>query len=230
MIHTSAPSEDVLALRAIIAKLTLESRAKDQILALQTERVADQEQRLAALRRQIEHLLEQFRLSRQRLFGASSEKDSGQSELFNEAEVLVAGSVAEEDESVEPQALPAAGPVRPSRGGRKPLSAHLPRVEVRHALALDQRRCPCGCELKRIGEETSEQLDLIPARGRGTSMGVVHVTLPLAGPLAECRETSGTTHETATPADCRKRRSGPAAGHGLHLRTSASVDACPSAD
>ena len=164
MIHTSAPSEDVLALRAIIAKLTLESQAKDQILALQTERVADQEQRLAALRRQIEHLLEQFRLSRQRLFGASSEKDSGQSELFNEAEVLAAGFVAEEDEAVEPQALPAAGPVRPSRGGRKPLSAHLPRVEVPHALALDQRRCPCGCELKRIGEETSEQLDLIPAR------------------------------------------------------------------
>ena len=109
MIHTSAPSEDLIALRAIIAKLTIESQAKDQILALQTQRVADQEQRLAALRRQIELLLEQFRLSRQRLFGASSEKDSGQSELFNEAEVLAAGFIEEQDEPLEPQALPVAG-------------------------------------------------------------------------------------------------------------------------
>lgn len=162
--HASAPSEDVLALRAIIEKLTLESLAKDQALADKDQCIQGQTQRLAAQLLQIEQLLEQFRLSRQRLFGTSSEKDAGQSELFNEAEVLAEGFVAEEDAVAEPLVPPSAGTVRQPRGGRKPLAAYLPRVEVRHALPADQRRCPCGCELKLIGEESSEQLDLIPAR------------------------------------------------------------------
>ncbi len=46
---------------------------------------------------------------------------------------------------------------------RRPLPESLPRVEVLHDLA--SRDCPsCGQGLERIGEEVSEQLDIIPAR------------------------------------------------------------------
>jgi hypothetical protein len=48
--------------------------------------------------------------------------------------------------------------------GRKPLPAHLPRKRVEHDLPESEKVCRC-CQgaLHRMGEETSEQLDIIPA-------------------------------------------------------------------
>lgn len=37
-------------------------------------------------------------------------------------------------------------------------------MPIRHVLPESERRCSCGCELAVIGEEESEQLDVIPAR------------------------------------------------------------------
>jgi len=150
MSDASALQDENLELKRVIAQMALEALAKDQ--------------RISAQARQIEHLLEQFRLARQRLFGVSSEKAPGQSELFNEAEMFASLGAEDEDDDDEQLAPPPNTPARKARGGRKPLPAHLPRVEIRHALPENQRRCPCGCELKIIGEEASEQLDLIPAR------------------------------------------------------------------
>ena len=48
--------------------------------------------------------------------------------------------------------------------GRKALPAHLPRIEVRHELPAIERICGCGSALQEIGAETSEQLDIIPAK------------------------------------------------------------------
>jgi len=50
--------------------------------------------------------------------------------------------------------------------GRKPLPETLPRVEVVHDLPEEEKRCGCGCEKSRIGEEISEQLEMKPARFR----------------------------------------------------------------
>jgi transposase/uncharacterized coiled-coil protein SlyX len=174
MSSAKALQDENQELKRVIAQLAAEALAKDQRNEAQAQRVAEQEQqvalqhqrlatleqRLAAQMRQIEHLLEQFRLARQRLFGISSEKAPGQSELFNEAETLNREIPESDDE--QPPASNGVG--RKLRGGRKPLAAHLPRVEIRYNLPEDQRYCPCGCTLKIIGEETSEQLDLIPAR------------------------------------------------------------------
>ncbi len=126
---------------------------KDIILA--------QRELLGTQQRRIEHLLEQFRLARHRQFGASSEKAPGQGEFFNEAEYL-SRVVAEEEPP--PQAGDASPTAPRSRGVRKPLPPELPRVQIRHVLPEEQRRCACGCELRVIGEEESEQLDVIPAR------------------------------------------------------------------
>jgi len=49
--------------------------------------------------------------------------------------------------------------------GRKPLPAHLPRVRIEHPLAEEKKACDaCGAERVRIGEETSEIADFVPAR------------------------------------------------------------------
>lgn len=52
---------------------------------------------------------------------------------------------------------------RPKRG-RKPLPPHLPREDVIHDLPDSDKICACGCQLSKIGQETSEQLEVIPAQ------------------------------------------------------------------
>lgn len=49
---------------------------------------------------------------------------------------------------------------------RKPLPAHYPRVRIEHDLDEESKICACGCGLSKIGEELSEQLDVIPAQVR----------------------------------------------------------------
>ncbi len=87
----------------------------------------------------------------------AEDRSATQQWLFNEAEALVRAAV----EAPETITIPAHD--RKKRG-RKPLSAALPRIEVLHDLCADQKVCPHdGAALQRIGEETSEQLDYIPA-------------------------------------------------------------------
>jgi transposase len=46
------------------------------------------------------------------------------------------------------------------------LPDYLPRVRIEHALPESEKTCACGCGLTRIGEDTSEQLDIVPAQVR----------------------------------------------------------------
>lgn len=114
-----------------------------------------------------EHDLLQERLKAflHKLYAAKSEarKDSGQQELFNEAEHLAPAKleVPDEPECITVPAHPRAKP------GRKPLDPALPRQVVRHELPEAQRTCPKdGSTLKEIGVEASEQLDIVPAQIR----------------------------------------------------------------
>ena len=118
----------------------------------------------AQLRERLKLLEEQLSWMKQQLFGRSTEKfdheqlNPDQGWLFNEAEVL----------SVEPAPEQVVIPsYERKQAGRKKLSAELPRVEVIHDLTDDQKICAVdGTALKRIGEETSEQLDYQPAKIR----------------------------------------------------------------
>jgi transposase len=105
-------------------------------------------------------LLEQISLLRAQLFGRKSEKISQEGgpqplPLFDlpEPEGI--------DEAREETAVPAHTRKKP---GRKPLPAELPRIERVHDIAEEDKICDCGCTLSRIGEEVSEQLDVVPAR------------------------------------------------------------------
>lgn len=110
-------------------------------------------------------LEEENRWLKQQLFGRSSEKRSADEIspdqarfLFNEAETL-ASAVETAPETVT---IPAH---QRKKRGRKAIPAELPRIEVVHDLPASEKVCPHdGTALERIGEETAEQLDYVPAK------------------------------------------------------------------
>jgi len=133
--------------------------------------------------RQISILLEQIAHLRQMLFGRSSERlpsdaDSMQLPLFD----------LPEPEHIEPAKV-RVEPHERKKPGRKPLPPELPRLELVHDLPEADKVCACGCALSRIGEELSEQLDIVPAR----IQVLRHVRLKYA-----CRRCEGVEDEGPT--------------------------------
>ena len=98
-------------------------------------------------------------MARHQRFGASSEKNSQQGELFNEAELAACETP---DEPVEP--APEAGPAEavsdPKPRGRKPLPKHLPRIPVHLDLSEEEKRGAIDTFYVTVREE----LDIIPAQ------------------------------------------------------------------
>ena len=109
-------------------------------------------------------LKEEVQFLKQKLFGRTSEKlteaERRQLYLFNEAEAA-ASDRPEEDPNA---AIVIPAHTRTKKRGRKPLPAHLPRVEVVHDVPQEAKRCGCGATKSRIGEETAERLDIVPAQ------------------------------------------------------------------
>ena len=110
-------------------------------------------------------LQEQNALLIQRLFGRKSEQsvdpDSPQLAMFNEAESLAEPATANSADDAEEVVAPIK-----RRGKRKPLPAELPRIEILHELPEHELTCACGCRKHAIGEETSEQLEIVPMQIR----------------------------------------------------------------
>lgn len=125
--------------------------------------------RLASREERVQLLEQENRWLKAQLFGRSSERavpeapvdpNAPQGWLFNEAEALAKAAAA------APESVTIPAHTRKPRG-RKPLPAALPRVEVVHDVADADKVCPVdGTLLQRIGEETSEQLDYVPAQVR----------------------------------------------------------------
>jgi transposase len=145
-------SDDVESLKAHIAHLGAQLAVRDTELSARDEAIAS--------------LREQIRLMLARRFGASSERVAdGQLGLFNEAEELSAASDESAHETDGEHDVEIAAHTR--RGKRSPLPEHLPRIDIVHELPEAQRVCPHdGTVLEPFSEETSEQLDVEPARFR----------------------------------------------------------------
>lgn len=111
----------------------------------------------------IQCLEEEKKLLLHRLFGKKSEKltaeDILQGRLFDEAEVHIDNATDDSD-----AATTTVQSHTRKKTGKKPLPADLPRVDIIHDIAEEEKHCPCGCELTKIGEEVSEKLDLVPAK------------------------------------------------------------------
>lgn len=117
--------------------------------------VIEQQAIISELQSQNQHLLEQFRLAQRREFGTRNEGHSGQGELFDEAEELALEASSEKEEISYTRDKPK----------RKPLPKDLPREVVVHDIDEADKVCDC-CqgELHKIGEDTSEKLEFIPAQ------------------------------------------------------------------
>jgi len=94
-------------------------------------------------------------------FGKKSEgMGQEQVELFEEARLADIAAVEAELEAMHTSVeIPAYK--RKSPTGRTPLPAHLPRTEIHHE--VESTTCGCGHKLKRIGEDVSEKLDIVPS-------------------------------------------------------------------
>jgi len=159
---------------------------------------------LDRLRGQVDHLV-------RRLFGTKSERmDPNQLALFDVEEQ------AEPEPEIEAASDAAPRPKRKGHG-RKPFPEDLPRKRVEHDVAPAEKCCPeCGADKIRFGEDTSEQLEYVPA-----SLYVIeHVRPKYACP--HCQEH---VSQATKPAQAIEKST---AGPGLiaHVLTSKYCDHC----
>jgi transposase len=127
---------------------------------------------IAAIEREaqekIQHLIEQMIQARHRMFGISSEQLTAQGRLFDEAETLAADTTEVDDVAAipateeSPTDTSSKKTSKATRGKRSPLPAELKRIDIVHDVPEQKRTCPCGTPMIIIGEEISEQLDIIP--------------------------------------------------------------------
>lgn len=146
------------------------SSLKHQISGLKSI-VSSQKSAIDFLTCEKDFLAQENKLLRAALYGKKSERFKPEEEqevlpnLFNEAETI---SDREEENSDEEESsdddikIPKDKPKK--KPGRKPLPEHLPRKEVIHDLTEEQKICHCGCKMNKMGEETSEELELIPSK------------------------------------------------------------------
>lgn len=151
--------DDVDALKALLQQLHG---------AHQAALVAVKEQVTREAHDYIIRMVEQAKLARHRMFGSSSEQLTAQGRLFDEAEALALSSTDAGDIAPIP-ADPTGGEKKPAksvRGKRSALPAGLERVDVVYAVPESERTCPCGTPMIEIGQDVSEQLDIVPMQVR----------------------------------------------------------------
>ncbi|MEO8121660.1 MAG: IS66 family transposase, partial [Rhodoferax sp.] len=147
----------------------LKTLLQDLYGAHQAALVAVKEQVTREAHDYIIRMVEQARLARHRMFGSSSEQVPGQGHLFDEAEALAQSSTEADDVAPIPAAEAADGDKKSHkivRGKRGPLPAGLERVDVMHEVPEAERTCPCGTPMVEIGQDVSEQLDIVPMQVR----------------------------------------------------------------
>jgi len=184
--------------------------------------VAELKQMVIELHKDNWLLKEQVQFFKEKLFGRRSEvwsdADLQQMRLFNEAEAGVeAKPQGGERETVTVPAYERGKP------GRRKLPEGLPRVEVVHDLEEREKVCGCGASLSRIGQETSEQLDVIPAKVQV----IRHIRYKYACKSCEGLEGEGPTVKIAPPAVQLIPKSIASAGLVAYVVSSKYEDALP---
>ncbi len=169
----------------------------------------------------IHYLEEQLRLFKNEVFGRTSEKrhepHPDQMPLFNGDEAHETDDTPTSDDTIV-----IAAHARKKRG-RKPLPKDLPRIDIIHDLDEEQKQCGCGARLSRIGEETCEKLDYIPAKIRVER----HIRYKYACKDCEGVEDEGPTVKIAPPPVQLIPKSNATAGLLAHIAVSKFADAIP---
>ncbi len=168
--HSTTQKSFILPERYTLPEVNLPDILPTDIAALSALMLTQHQAHLAVMQQamgHIQHLLEQFILMRHKQFGISSEQAPGQESLFDEAEMLAADSTEAQDIAIIPTAIPAAEkPEVKARGKRVPIPPELPRIDIIHDVPEADRTCGCGTPMVVIGQQISEQLDIVPMQIR----------------------------------------------------------------
>lgn len=147
-------------------KTQAESKQANAIVSAQTKQLDKQGKQIDSLIAQNEMFKEHILLLTARLYGKSSEKftnpDDRQGWLFDEATDDAFDQIKDtEEETVTETRVPEHTRIK-KRGKREPLPEYLPRERIVHELPQDELVGANGEQYVVIGEEITEQLDVIP--------------------------------------------------------------------
>ena len=124
--------------------------------------VGQKEETIQQQKTSIQNLQHQLHLFRTARFGRKTEKGVVPEQLslqFDEAEFTV-------EEDIVPVIAETTETITYTRNkkgtGRKTLPKSLPFIQTIHDLNDDEKQCACGCFLTHIGDDISEQLDVVP--------------------------------------------------------------------
>ena len=165
---------------------------------------------IGSLRRQNEQMSHRLQQLLRARFGPKAEKlDSAQLLLFAQ-QILT---------EVPPAAAPPDAAPKPAGHGRRKLPRNLPRKRIVLDVPEEERSCRgCGAALTKIGEETSEQIDYIPA-----SVYVIETVRPKYA----CKACQDGTVVTAEKPRQPIEKGLPAAGMLAHVIVSKYADHLP---
>lgn len=149
---------------SIVAENALKS---EQIFHLEQTKLALEkakilwEQEALDFKNKYNYLLEQIRLMKQRQFAKKTEQNSSLAQKN-----LIFDDVEPEEKEVEESATETISYTRQKKQvGRRIDTSKLPREQIVHDLSAEEKKCAtCSKELEKIGEDTSEQLEYIPAQ------------------------------------------------------------------
>jgi len=165
---------------------------------------------------EIDLLHEKVRLLYAQLFGKKSEKDRATSQplpLFD---------MPEPEEMPEEENVEVPAHTR-QKSGRKKLPEELPRINVVHDIAEEEKVCECGERLSKIGEDVAEKLDIIPA----VIQVVRNIRPKYACKQCEGLETTGAVVKIAPPPKQIIAKGIATAGLLAHILTAKFCDALP---
>lgn len=197
---TTEPADESPALRALIAE-------RDQQIARQGEQIARQDGQIAQLTQQLESLHQQILNLRRMQFGASSERLTGQAQLFSGTVSL---PMPPPPETIDVSYK------RKKSNGRPSLPKDLPRRRVDYDLS-EAEKAEFDA-LTRIGEEISETVDYTPP---------VLTVVEHARAKYRCEKDGESTVRTATAEPSPLPKSNASAGTLAHVLVSKYQDHLP---
>lgn len=142
---------------------TAEPPKSDEVISNLRLEVSTLEDALTEANNKIKWFEEQIKLGKQRAFGKKSETSSVlQLSLFDDNECDEVTETVEPIDAEKEQITYERNKRKP-KNGRNIDTSKLPRERQIHDLSDADKTCACGCELKKIGEDVSEQLEYVPA-------------------------------------------------------------------
>ncbi|GGO83819.1 hypothetical protein GCM10011348_28580 [Marinobacterium nitratireducens] len=138
-------------LRQLASELLVRVEQQDQTIQQRNHTIQQRDLKIGKLTHEVA-------LLKRHKYGQRSEQlNVLQISLLDE---VVDADIAAIEAELEQLNAPVAAKPEKRQPKRSPLPAELPRTEIHHE--PDSTDCPCGCQLKRIGEEISEKLDYTP--------------------------------------------------------------------